>query len=177
MEIKIFSGSSNPSLAQKISDNIKVPLGIVELKKFKNDETSVKMEEVRGKDVYIIQSGCTSGKNHLNDNLMELLLMVSACQRSSATRVTAVIPCFPYARQDRQITDEKSGLISPISAKLVADLIKSCGATEVITMDVHAPQVQGFFDIPVTNLLASSAVERWIEKYISNWKECVIGEF
>ncbi|XP_076319125.1 ribose-phosphate pyrophosphokinase 1 isoform X4 [Tachypleus tridentatus] len=164
--IKVFSGSSHPDLAQKVVDRLGIGLGKVVLKKFSNQETSVEIgESVRGEDVYIIQSG--SGE--VNDNLMELLIMINACKIASASRVTAVIPCFPYARQDKK---DKSR--APISAKLVANMLSVSGADHIITMDLHASQIQGFFDIPVDNLYAEPAVLKWIKENITDWRSCVI---
>ncbi|KAG8519778.1 Ribose-phosphate pyrophosphokinase 2 [Galemys pyrenaicus] len=122
-------------------------------------------ESVRGEDVYIIQSGC----GEINDNLMELLIMINACKIASSSRVTAVIPCFPYARQDKK---DKSR--APISAKLVANMLSVAGADHIITMDLHASQIQGFFDIPVDNLYAEPAVLQWIRENISEWRNCII---
>jgi len=120
---------------------------------------------VRGEDVYIIQSGCGS----INDNLMELLIMIHACKIASAHRVTALIPLFPYARQDKK---DKSR--APISAKLVANMLSIAGADHIITMDLHASQIQGFFDIPVDNLYAEPAVLKWIQENICEWRTSVI---
>lgn len=122
-------------------------------------------ESVRGEDVYIIQSGC----GEVNDNLMELLIMINACKIASASRVTAVIPCFPYARQDKK---DKSR--APISAKLVANMLSVAGADHIITMDLHASQIQGFFDIPVDNLYAEPAVLKWIRENIADWRNAII---
>ncbi|XP_027625493.1 ribose-phosphate pyrophosphokinase 1 [Tupaia chinensis] len=122
-------------------------------------------ESVRGEDVYIVQSGC----GEINDNLMELLIMINACKIASASRVTAVIPCFPYARQDKK---DKSR--APISAKLVANMLSVAGADHTVTMDLHASQIQGFFDIPVDNLYAEPAVLKWIRENISEWRNCTI---
>uniref|UniRef100_A0A4X1UTD3 ribose-phosphate diphosphokinase n=1 Tax=Sus scrofa TaxID=9823 RepID=A0A4X1UTD3_PIG len=122
-------------------------------------------ESVRGEDVYIIQSGC----GEINDNLMELLIMINACKIASSSRVTAVIPCFPYARQDKK---DKSR--APISAKLVANMLSVAGADHIITMDLHASQIQGFFDIPVDNLYAEPAVLQWIRENIAEWRNCII---
>uniref|UniRef100_A0A8I3XEQ3 Phosphoribosyl pyrophosphate synthetase 1 n=1 Tax=Callithrix jacchus TaxID=9483 RepID=A0A8I3XEQ3_CALJA len=132
--IKIFSGSSHQDLSQKIADRLGLELGKVVTKKFSNQETCVEIgESVRGEDVYIVQSGC----GEINDNLMELLIMINACKIASASRVTAVIPCFPYARQDKK---DKSR--APISAKLVANMLSVAGADHIITMDLHASQIQ-----------------------------------
>jgi len=164
--IKVFSGSSHPDLAHKIVERLGIDLGKSVLKKFSNQETSVEIgESVRGEDVYIIQSG--SGE--VNDNLMELLIMINACKIASAARVTAVIPCFPYARQDKK---DKSR--APISAKLVANMLSVAGADHIITMDLHASQIQGFFDIPVDNLYAEPAVLKWIKENIDDWRSCVV---
>jgi len=141
MAIQLFAGNSNPELAQNIAKYIGHSLGDCEVGKFSNGETSVTIKEsTRERDVFIIQS--TSNPN-VNDNLMELLIMIDAVKRASARRITAVIPCFGYARQDKK---DKSR--APISAKLVANLIETAGADRVITMDLHASQIQGFFDIP-----------------------------
>ncbi|XP_037934784.1 ribose-phosphate pyrophosphokinase 2 isoform X6 [Teleopsis dalmanni] len=168
--IKVFSGTSHPELAQRIVERLGIDLGKVVTKKFSNLETCVEIgESVRGEDVYIVQSG--SGE--INDNLMELLIMINACKIASASRVTAVIPCFPYARQDK-----KDKVISksraPISAKLVANMLSVAGADHIITMDLHASQIQGFFDIPVDNLYAEPAVLKWIKENIPEWKNSII---
>lgn len=166
MAIKVFTGSSNPQLAMLVAERLGHPLAAVKLDKFANGETKVEIgESVRGEDVYIIQSGCGS----INDNLIELLIMINACKIASASKITAVIPCFPYARQDRK---DKSRM--PISAKLVANMLTIAGANHIITMDLHANQVQGFFDIPVDNLYAEPIAIRWIKENIPDWKNCVI---
>jgi ribose-phosphate pyrophosphokinase len=124
-------------------------------------------ESVRGEDVYIVQSGC----GEVNDNLMELLIMINACKIASAERVTAVIPCYPYARQDKK---DKSR--APISAKLVANMLSVAGTDHIITMDLHASQIQGFFDIPVDNLYAEPAVLKWIKENIPEWRNaCIVS--
>ncbi|MGP1448277.1 MAG: ribose-phosphate diphosphokinase, partial [Filifactor alocis] len=144
-EIKIFSGNSNITLAQKIADGLGVPLGEAQVKKFSDGEISININEsVRGADTYIVQSTC----DPVNDNLMELLIMIDALKRASAGRITAVIPYYGYARQDRKAKSR-----DPITAKLVADLIEAAGADRVLTMDLHANQIQGYFDIPVDHLL------------------------
>ncbi|XP_037680666.1 ribose-phosphate pyrophosphokinase 1-like isoform X1 [Choloepus didactylus] len=185
--IKIFSGSSHQDLSQKIADRLGLELGKVVTKKFSNQETCVEIgESVRGEDVYIVQSGC----GEINDNLMELLIMINACKIASASRVTAVIPCFPYARQDKKdklassevgyfkhlekSRDSKYRSRAPISAKLVANMLSVAGADHIITMDLHASQIQGFFDIPVDNLYAEPAVLKWIRENISEWRNCTI---
>nr|XP_036672042.1 ribose-phosphate pyrophosphokinase 2 isoform X1 [Drosophila suzukii] len=191
--IKVFSGTSHPDLAQRIVDRLGIDLGKVVTKKFSNLETCVEIgESVRGEDVYIVQSG--SGE--INDNLMELLIMINACKIASASRVTAVIPCFPYARQDKkdklaggEESAESKKLAkknydwkfranaqsrAPISAKLVANMLSVAGADHIITMDLHASQIQGFFDIPVDNLYAEPAVLKWIKENIPEWKNSII---
>lgn len=164
--IKVFGGSSHPELAKLICERLGISLGRSTLKKFSNKETSVEVgESVRGEDVFIIQSGC----GDINDNLMELLILINACKIASAERVTAVIPCFPYARQDKK---DKSR--APISAKLVANMLSVAGADHIITMDLHASQIQGFFDIPVDNLYAEPAVLKWVKDNVTDWNESVI---
>ena len=146
-DLKIFSGSANPALAKRITDYLGVPLGDITLGKFPDGEISCKIDEdVRGRDVFLIQPTCPP----VNENLMELLIMIDSCLRASAERITAVIPYFGYARQDRK--DE--GRV-PITAKLVANLITRAGANRVLTMDLHAAQIQGFFDVPVDHLYAA----------------------
>jgi len=145
-EIKLIAGNSNPALALGIAKRLGVKLADALVKPFADGELSVSIyETVRGADIYIIQSTCKP----VNDNLMELLILIDACRRASAWRITAVVPYFGYARQDR-----KAKARDPISAKLVANLITEAGADRVLTMDLHASQIQGFFDIPVDNLLA-----------------------
>ena len=144
-DIKIFSANSNLPVAKQIAARLGLPLGNSEVKTFSDGEISVSINEsVRGSDVFVIQST----NSPVNDNLMELLIMIDAFKRASAGRITAVIPYFGYARQDR-----KAKARDPISAKLVADLITAAGADRVLTMDLHAAQIQGFFDIPVDHLL------------------------
>jgi len=164
--IKVFSGSSHPDLAQKICDRLGINHANVVAQKFANGETNVEIgESVRGEDVYIVQSGC----GEVNDNLMELLIMINACKIASAERVTAVIPVYPYSRQDKK---DKSR--APISAKLVANMLSVAGADHIITMDLHASQIQGFFDIPVDNLYAEPAVVKWIKENIPDWKSSIV---
>ena len=144
--MKVVSGNSNPALSQAISDFLKIPLTKASISRFGDNEVWVEIHEnVRGEDVFIIQSTSFPA----NDNLMELLIGIDALRRASARRITAVIPYFGYARQDR-----KSGPRTPISAKLVANMITTAGADRVLTMDLHAGQIQGFFDIPTDNLFA-----------------------
>lgn len=145
-ELKVFSGNSNPTLAMKIVDVMGIPLGKIRVGRFADGEVDVHiLENVRGSDCYVIQSTCPP----VNENLMELLVMIDAFKRASAGRIIAVIPYFGYARADRKAEPRV-----PISAKLVADLLTVAGADRVITIDLHAPQIQGFFDIPVDNLYA-----------------------
>jgi ribose-phosphate pyrophosphokinase len=145
-EIKVFTGNSNKALAEGIVKRLGVKLGDAKVSAFADGEVSLSINEtLRGSDVFIIQSTC----NHVNDNLMELLVMIDACRRASAGRITAVIPYFGYARQDR-----KDKARAPISAKLVANMITTAGADRVLTMDLHSAQIQGFFDIPLDNMFA-----------------------
>uniref|UniRef100_A0A0N4ZVF9 ribose-phosphate diphosphokinase n=1 Tax=Parastrongyloides trichosuri TaxID=131310 RepID=A0A0N4ZVF9_PARTI len=164
--IKVFSGSSHKDLSHKICQQLQLDVSKASLKKFSNKETNVEIgESVRGEDVYIIQSGT----GEVNDNLMELLIMINACKIASSCRVAAVIPCFPYARQDKK---DKSR--APISAKLVANMLSVAGADHIITMDLHASQIQGFFDIPVDNLYAEPAILKFIRESIPCWQDSVI---
>jgi len=142
--MKIITGNANPQLAQEIAENTFATLVPAKVTTFADGESSVEfLDNIRGEDVFIIQSTCTP----VNDSLMELLIMIDAAKRSSASRVTAVVPYFGYARQDR-----KSASRTPITAKLVADLLTTAGAHRVLTMDLHAGQIQGFFNIPVDDL-------------------------
>ena len=153
-DIKIFTGNANPKLAADICKIIGTKLGESEVKSFADGEASVSLyETVRGSDVFLINSTCKP----VNDSLMELLIMIDACKRASAGRVTAVIPYFGYARQDRKAKSR-----DPISAKLVANMLTAAGADRVLTMDLHASQIQGFFDIPVDNMLCSSVLIPYI---------------
>ena len=146
-DIKIFSGNSNKALAEAICKELNISLGNAEVGTFSDGEKSVSIyETVRGADVFLIQSTCKP----VNDNLMELLVMIDACRRASAGRITAVIPYFGYARQDRKAKSR-----DPISAKLVANMLTAAGTDRVLTMDLHAAQIQGFFDIPVDHLLGN----------------------
>ena len=151
-EIKVFSGNSNPELAKAICSHLFKELGECSCSHFADGECSISVHEpVRGADVFIVQSTCKP----VNDNLMELLVMIDAMRRASAGRITAVIPYFGYARQDRKAKSR-----DPISAKLVANLITAAGADRVLTMDLHAAQIQGFFDIPVDNLLGAPLIAK-----------------
>ncbi len=145
-ELKIFSGSANPALSQAIAQQIGVPLGDMQIGRFSNGEVRVMIRDnVRGCDVFVIQPTC----DPVNENLMELLVMLDAFRRASPQRVTAVIPFYGYARQDRKTSGRE-----PITAKLVANLLTTAGADRILTMDLHAPQIQGFFDIPLDHLLS-----------------------
>lgn len=160
-EVRIFTGNANPALAQKITDAIGTPLGQVKVSTFCDGEISVNIEEsVRGKHVFVVQPTCPP----VNDNLMELLILIDAFKRASAGRVTAVIPYYGYARQDR-----KAKARDPITAKLVADILTSAGADRILTMDLHAAQIQGYFNIPLDHLLgAPILVKHFTEKNIEN---------
>lgn len=150
----IFSGNSNPVLSKKICDYLNVPLGGDKVKRFSDGEIQIEIDEnVRAKEVFVIQSTCPP----VNENLVELLLMIDALKRSSAAHITAVIPYYGYSRQDKKVAPRV-----PISAKLVADLLTVAGADRVITMDLHAGQIQGFFDIPVDNLFAAPVIIDYI---------------
>ena len=150
----IFTGNSNPVLAKKICEYLSLPLGAAEVKTFSDGEIQIEItENVRLKDVFVLQSTCSP----VNDNLVELLLMIDAFKRSSARRITVVIPYFGYARQDKKVAPRV-----PISAKLVADMITLAGANRLITMDLHAGQIQGFFNIPVDNLFAAPVLIDYI---------------
>src|SRR3954468_17833504 len=158
-EMKIFSGSANRELATRICNNIGVPLGQATISSFPDGETYVKIEEnVRGRDVFLIQP--TSPPT--NQHLMELLIMVDAARRASADRITAVIPFFGYARQDR-----KDQPRVPITAKLVANILYAAGVSRVLTMDLHAQQVQGFFDIPVDHLYSLPVLMKYLRQQIT----------
>jgi ribose-phosphate pyrophosphokinase len=154
----IFTGNSNPGLAQKICQYLSMPLGGAEVKTFSDGEIQIEIHEnVRLKDVFVVQSTCSP----VNDNLVELLLMIDAFNRSSAKKITAVIPYFGYARQDKKVAPRV-----PISAKLVADMITVAGADRIITMDLHAGQIQGFFNIPVDNLFAAPVLIEYIRNNV-----------
>lgn len=156
----IFSGNSNPVLSQKICEYINIPLGGEKVKRFSDGEIQIEIDEnVRSKDIFVIQSICSP----VNDNLVELLLMLDALKRASANRITAVIPYYGYARQDKKVAPRV-----PISAKLVADILTVAGATRIITMDLHAGQIQGFFNIPVDNLFAAPVIIDYIIKKFNN---------
>jgi ribose-phosphate pyrophosphokinase len=158
--IKLFTGNAHKGLAKEIADDLDIPVGDATVSKFSDGEITVHINEnVRGTDVFVLQPTCMP----VNHNIMELLLMVDALKRASAHRITAVIPYYGYARQDRKVQPRV-----PISAKLVADLITAAGTNRVLTMDLHAAQIQGFFDIPVDNLYASPVLFDYVHnKYNS----------
>ena len=166
-DIKIFCGNANQPLAEEICRMMGTKLGEAEVKSFADGEVSVSLyETVRGSDVFLINSTCKP----VNDSLMELLIMIDACRRASAGRITAVIPYFGYARQDRKAKSR-----DPISAKLVANMIVAAGADRVLTMDLHASQIQGFFDIPVDNLLGNPVfVDYYAKKFGERAEDMVV---
>ena len=166
-DIKIFTGNANPALAAEICKVIGTKLGESEVKTFADGEVSVSLyETVRGSDVFLVQSTCKP----VNDSLMELLIMVDACRRASAGRITAVIPYFGYARQDRKAKSR-----DPISSKLVANMLVASGVDRVLTMDLHAAQIQGFFDIPVDNLYGNPMfVDYYAKKFGERAEEMVV---
>ena len=156
--IKVFCGNANRELAENICKALDIPLGRSTVRTFADGEASVSLEEsVRGADVFLIQSSCKP----VNDHLMELLVMIDACRRASAGRITAVMPYFGYARQDRKAKSR-----DPISAKLVANMLTAAGADRILTMDLHAAQIQGFFDIPLDHLLGNPTfVKYYLDKF------------
>lgn len=163
-KLKIFTGNANPELAREIADYLGLELGKAFVGKFNNGEIQVMIDEsVRGKDVFVIQPTCQPA----NDTLMELLIMADALKRASAKHITAVVPYYGYARQDRKTRGRE-----PITSKLVADLMTTSGITRVVTMDLHAGQIQGFFDIPVDHLGSASI----IAKYINQKEETDMGD-
>jgi ribose-phosphate pyrophosphokinase len=158
--IALFAGNANPQLAQEIARHLMSPLGRASVGRFSDGEVNVElMENVRGRDVFIVQPTCPP----VNDTLMELLVMVDACRRASAARITAVVPYFGYSRQDRRPRATRSA----ITAKLVANMISSAGVDRLLTIDLHADQIQGFFDIPVDNVYASPVLlgDAWKQDY------------
>ena len=168
-ELKVFSGTANRDLAERICKYIGVPLGQGTISSFPDGETYVKIEEnIRGHDVFIIQPTCPPTNQHL----MELLIMVDAARRASADRITAVIPFFGYARQDR-----KDQPRVPITAKLVANLLHASGVNRVLTMDLHAQQVQGFFDIPVDHLYSLPVLIKYLRKRLTGQNNCGFARY
>lgn len=165
-DIKIFAGNSNRELAYEIAEKIGLPLGVATVRQFSDGEAEINIGEVvRGSDVFIIQSTCPP----VNDNLMELLIMIDALKRASAGRITAVMPYFGYARQDR-----KAKARDPISSKLIANLLTVAGADRVLTMDLHAPQLQGFFDIPVDHLVGMPILANYFKEKYDKFDDLVI---
>lgn len=166
-DLKIFTGNSNLPLAQEISNYLKIPLGKATVETFSDGESRVEVKEnVRGGDVFVVQSTSAPG----NDNLMEMLLMLDAFKRASAKRITAVIPYFGYARQDRKVAPRV-----PISAKLVADLITTAGASRILTMDLHSGQIQGFFNIPVDNLYATPVLLQYLRRQLNRNEVTIVS--
>ena len=166
-EIKVFAGNSNPALADAVCGYLGVTRGAADVRRFSDGEVLVEIDEnVRGGDVFVIQSTCTP----VNDNLIELLLMLDAFRRASAKRVTAVVPYYGYARQDRKVAPRV-----PISAKLVADLITTAGAARVLTMDLHAGQIQCFFNIPVDNLFATPVLLDYLRRRLNHDEVSVVS--
>ena len=158
--LMVFAGNANPRLAQEVVKQLNISLGRAVVSKFSDGEVMVEiMENVRGKDVFVLQSTCQP----TNDNLMELMVMVDALRRSSAARVSAAMPYFGYARQDRRPRSARVG----ISAKVVANMLTSVGVSRVLTMDLHADQIQGFFDVPVDNIYAAPVLlgDVWKQSY------------
>ncbi|MFD1215374.1 MULTISPECIES: ribose-phosphate pyrophosphokinase [Microbulbifer] len=161
----VFTGNANPELAQKIVKHMAIPLGEAVVKRFSDGEIAVEItDNVRGRDVFVVQSTCQP----TNRNLMELILLVDGLRRASAGRITAVVPYFGYARQDRRVRSQRV----PISAKVVADMMVSVGIDRVLTVDLHAEQIQGFFDVPVDNVYGSSVLLDDIER--QNYEDLVV---
>jgi ribose-phosphate pyrophosphokinase len=169
--IKIFSGTSHPEFAELMAKRIGIPVSKADVTRNGVGETSVKLfESVRECDVYIINSGCSRPGQSVNTSLMELCIMIHACKIASAKRITAVIPLFPYARQDKK---DKSR--APITAKLVANMLQQSGCDHVITMDLHASQIQGFFNVPVDNLYAEPSTIHYIRTNFDLKKICIVS--
>jgi ribose-phosphate pyrophosphokinase len=165
-DLRILTGNANPELADKIVTNLKMPLSSAKVSRFSDGETNVEIQEnIRGCDVFIIQPTCSPA----NDHLMELLIMADACKRASAGRLTAVLPYYGYARQDRKVASR-----APITAKLVADLLSSAGVSRVLTMELHAGQIQGFFDLPVDNLYSNNLMSSRINDYLAGSDQEVV---
>jgi len=159
-DLAIFAGNSNPALVEKICNYLDLPLGGAKVKTFSDGEIQIEIyDNVRAKDIFVIQSTCSP----VNDNLVELLLMIDAFRRSSARRITVVMPYFGYARQDKKVAPRV-----PISAKLVADLLTIAGTNRLITLDLHAGQIQGFFNIPVDNLFSAPVIIDYIKTYFND---------
>jgi ribose-phosphate pyrophosphokinase len=164
-DLMVFTGNANPELAQKIVDNLGMPLGDVSVSQFSDGEVAVELlTNVRGRDVFVVQPTCAP----TNDNLIELIVMVDALRRASAGRITAVVPYFGYARQDRRVRSARV----PITAKVVADMMVGVGVDRVLTVDLHAEQIQGFFDVPVDNVYGSPVLLEDIEK--QNFQDLIV---
>lgn len=158
--MKLFGGTSNPILTQEVCDYLRIEPGKISAKTFSDGETQIEIHEnIRGRDVFVLQSTCTP----VNDNLMQLLIIMDALRRASAKRVTAVMPYYGYGRQDKKVKPRV-----PISAKLVADLITTAGADRVVSVDLHAGQIQGYFNIPVDNLYAVPLILKYIRSHFNN---------
>jgi ribose-phosphate pyrophosphokinase len=167
VELKIFAGNSNRPLAREISDYLQVSVGKATVDTFSDGESKVEIKEnVRGADVFVVQSTSAPG----NSNIMELLLMLDAFKRASAQRITAVIPYYGYARQDRKVIPRV-----PISAKLVADLITTAGASRILTVDLHSGQIQGFFNVPVDNLYATPVLLQHLRKKLNHTEVTIVS--
>ncbi|KAL1585014.1 Ribose-phosphate pyrophosphokinase 2 [Cladosporium halotolerans] len=164
--IKLLTGNSHGQLAKLVADRLGIELAKIMVLQYSNNETSISIgESVRDEDVFIIQS---TESHSINDHIMELLILINACRTASARRITAVLPNFPYARQDKK---DKSR--APITAKLMANMLQTAGCNHVITMDLHASQIQGFFNVPVDNLYAEPSTLRWIRENLQP-QDCVI---
>jgi ribose-phosphate pyrophosphokinase len=159
-ELKLFSGSAHPGLAREIAAFLGVSVGQARLKRFPDSEVSFQIDEnIRGTDIFVVQPTCANGSTSVDQHIMELLIMIDAFRRSSAARITAVLPYYGYARQDRK---DKPRV--PISAKLVANLLSAAGTNRVLTMDLHKAQIQGFFDIPVDHLFAAPVIVDYLSR-------------
>ncbi|KAL8901444.1 MAG: hypothetical protein Q9192_000550 [Flavoplaca navasiana] len=166
--IKLLTGNSHPELAKSVADRLGIELTKIMVLQYSNQETSVTIgESVRDEDVFVLQS---TAPGDINDGLMELLIIINACKTASARRITAVIPNFPYARQDKK---DKSR--APITAKLMANMLQTAGCNHVITMDLHASQIQGFFNVPVDNLYAEPSTLRWIRENLAVDKAVIVS--
>ena len=164
-DLMVFSGNSNPELAKKVVEKLSIPLGDASVERFSDGEINVEIHDnVRGRDVFVMQSTCAP----TNDHIMELLLMVDALHRASAGRITAVVPYFGYARQDRRVRSARV----PISAKIVADMMASVGVDRMLTVDLHSEQIQGFFDLPVDNVYGSPVLLADIEQ--RNFEDLIV---
>lgn len=165
-QIKVFTGNSNPELTKEICQFLEIPLGQCEVKRFSDGEIFAQIEEsVRGHDIFVIQSTCSP----VNSNTMELLIMIDALKRASASSITAVIPYYGYARQDRKVSPR-----TPITAKLIADLLTASGANRIISMDLHAGQIQGFFNIPFDHLYCSPVMINYLKERVGEGNHLVI---